>query len=100
MSGLGWQKNGMENRGLLHSERGGFTTRCVVDFNRWFVNRWSMSPTLTTMCSGKAVMGIHTLSCLSTSNPEADAPTSKVIKLMSSCCPARTAESGSEVMGG
>jgi len=39
IEGRGWQKNGMLNRGVAHISRGGFTTRCVVDFRWWFVSR-------------------------------------------------------------
>ena len=59
-----------------------------------------MSPTLTTKCSGSAVTPVHSPSLSMTSRPDAEAPTKSVIRLMSSCWPARTLEAGSESDGG
>ena len=63
MSGTGWQKKGMLKRGCPHFSLGGLTTRWVVDFNSWLVSRCSMSPTLTTRCSGKALTAVQTQPC-------------------------------------
>src|SRR5579872_1003787 len=56
---LGCRKKGMEYRDVPHFSRGGLTTRCVVDFNLLLVSRCSISPTLTTICSGREVTGTH-----------------------------------------
>ena len=50
--------------------------------------------------SGRALTAVQTPSLSITSSPSAEAPTRRVMRLMSSCCPARTLESGSDVMGG
>src|ERR1700735_783189 len=97
---FGCRKKGMEKRDVPHFSRGGFTTRWVVDFNLLLVSRCSISPTLTTICSGKEVTGTHSFCLESISSPSAEAPTSKVIRLISSCCSARMAERGSSLIGG
>src|SRR6187402_1852147 len=97
---LGWRKKGMEKRLVPQSFLGGFTTRWVVDFSLLLVRRCNISPTFTTICSGREVTGTHS-SCLDNiSSPSADAPMSRVMRLISSCCSARMAERGSLVMGG
>ena len=53
-----------------------------------------MSPMLTTMVSASEVNGTHSPARDFTSRPAALAPTSKVMKLMSSCAPARTFGTG------
>src|SRR5437763_10817703 len=97
---FGCRKNGMENREVCHISRGGFTTRCVVDFSLLLVRRCSMSPTFTTICSGNEVTPTHSFCLVRICNPSAEAPTNKVIRLMSSCCSALMADLGSLVMGG
>ncbi|MNY46480.1 hypothetical protein D3C86_1816620 [compost metagenome] len=88
---LGCKKKGIEKRELPINSRGGLTTRCVVDFNLLFVKRCNMSPTLITISSPLALIGNHSPSFVITSRPSALAPINKVIKLISSCAPARTA---------
>src|SRR5687767_3738821 len=97
---LGCRKKGMENREVCHISLGGFTTRCVVDLSLLFVKRCSISPTFTTICSGREVTPIHSFCLVSICNPSADAPTSNVMRLMSSCCSALIADFGSLVIGG
>src|SRR3712207_5971403 len=91
---FGCRKNGIEYRDVPHFSRGGFTTRCVVDFKRLLVNRCSMSPTFTTICSGNEVTPTHWFCLVSISKPSAEAPTSRVMRLMSSCCSARIDDFG------
>src|SRR5215203_477060 len=97
---LGCKKNGMEYREVPHNSLGGFTTLCVVDINLLFVKRCNISPTLTTICSGNEVTPTHSFCFVRICNPSADAPTSNVIKLISSCCSARIADFGSLEIGG
>src|SRR5437763_11616322 len=97
---FGCRKNGMENREVCHISRGGFTTRCVVDFSLLFVRRCNMSPTFTTICSGNEVTPTQSPCLVKICKPSADAPTNKVIRLMSSCCSARMEDFGSPLMGG
>ena len=59
-----------------------------------------MSPMFTTIVSPCVVIGSHLPSRVSTSRPAALAPTSSVMKLMSSCAPARTFGMFSCVIGG
>ena len=87
---LGWRKKGTEYREVPSNSLGGFTTRCVVDFNTLFVSLCNMSPTLTTMSSPCALTGNHSPSRVNTSNPSALAPMSKVIRLISSCAAERS----------
>ena len=64
---------------------------------------WSglgMSPMLTTMVSASEVKGTHSPARERTSRPAALAPTSSVIRLMSSCAPARTFGMSGVVIGG
>src|SRR3546814_10501591 len=84
-SGFGCRKNGTEYRGCRACSPGGLTTRWVVEGYTWLVRRCSMSPMLTTMVSSSEVNGTHSPCCDFTSRPAALAPTSKVIRLMSSC---------------
>src|SRR5580704_9780764 len=96
----GCRKKGIEYREVPHLSREGFTTLCVVDLSLLFVRRCSISPTLTTIWSGSEVTGTHS-SCLDRiSNPSAEAPIRSVIRLISSCCSARIADLGSDVIGG
>src|SRR5580704_5950882 len=97
---FGWRKKGMEYRELPHFSLGGLTTRWVVDFNLLLVRRWSISPTLTTICSGREVTGTHSCCLERISSPSAEAPISRVIRFMSSCCSARMADRGSSFIGG
>src|SRR5687767_6431077 len=97
---LGCRKNGIEKREVPHSSRGGFTTRRVVDRRRLLVSLCSMSPTFTTICSGSDVTPTHSFCFVRICNPSAEAPTSRVIRLMSSCCSARIADLGSLLIGG
>src|SRR5258708_7187710 len=92
---LGCKKKGMEYREVPHNFLGGFTTRCVVDYSLLLVSLCSISPTLTTIWSGKEVTGTHSFCLDRISSPSAEAPTSSVIRLISSCCSARMAERGS-----
>src|SRR6201986_5413686 len=96
----GCRKKGMEKREVCHLSREGFTTRWVVDFSLLLVRRCSISPTLTTICSGREVTPTHSFCLERICNPSAEAPTSKVIRLMSSCCSALIADLGSSLMGG
>src|SRR5437763_9868748 len=100
MSLLGWRKNGMEYREVPHNSLGGFTTRCVVERSLLFVRRCNMSPTFTTICSGSDVTPTQSPCLVKICKPSADAPTNKVIRLMSSCCSARMEDFGSPLMGG
>jgi hypothetical protein len=52
------------------------------------------------MWSSTSVTPIQSPFLLSTSNPSALAPTNSVMRLISSCSPARMASLGSPVMGG
>src|SRR4051812_25793650 len=96
----GCRKKGMEKREVCHLSREGFTTRWVVDFSLLLVRRCSISPTFTTICSGSEVTPTHSFCLVSICRPSAEAPTSSVIRLISSCCSARMADLGSEVIGG
>src|SRR5688572_26124026 len=97
---LGCKKKGIEYREVPHNSLGGFTTLCVVDISLLLVKRCSISPTLTTICSGSDVTPTHSFCFVRICKPSAEAPTSKVMRLISSCCSARIADLGSRVMGG
>ena len=94
ISPLGCKKNGTEKREFFMSSRGGFTTRCVVDLSLLLVKRCSISPTFTTISSALGLTAYHVPSRVKTSSPSALAPINSVIRLISSCAPARTASSG------
>src|SRR6478735_677324 len=96
----GCKKKGMENRLVCHNSRGGFTTRCVVLRNLLFVSLCNISPTFTTICPGKEVTLTQSPCLVKICNPSAEAPTSKVIRLISSCCSDLIADLGSCVIGG
>src|SRR5688572_20239708 len=97
---LGWRKKGIEKREVCHLSRGGFITLWVVDLSLLLVSRCNISPTFTTICSGRDVTPTHSFCFVKICNPSAEAPTRRVIRLMSSCCSARIADLGSDVMGG
>ncbi|OMP12919.1 hypothetical protein COLO4_02581 [Corchorus olitorius] len=59
-----------------------------------------MSPTFITSSSGSAMASIHSPSWFCTCRPFPCAPISRVIRLMSPWAAARTAVSGSCVIGG
>jgi hypothetical protein len=59
-----------------------------------------MSPMFTTIVSASDVKGTHSPARDFTSRPAALAPTSSVIRLMSSCAPARTLGTSGVVIGG
>src|SRR6478735_9242618 len=100
MDVLGCRKKGMENREVCQNCLAGLTTRCVVLHNLLFVSRCNISPTFTTICSGKDVTPTHSFCLVRICKPSAEAPTSNVIRLISSCCSARMADFGSDVIGG
>ena len=59
ISPLGCKKKGIENLDVCHISRGGFTTRWVVDLSLLLVRRCSISPTFTTIWSGKDTASTH-----------------------------------------
>src|SRR6202012_1316603 len=77
---FGCRKKGMEYRELPHFSLGGFPPRWVVDLSLLFVRRCSISPTLTTICSGREVTGTHSFFLERISSPSAEAPTNRVIR--------------------
>jgi hypothetical protein len=68
-SGRGCRKKGIEYLVIPQFAFSGVTTRRVVDFTLLLVRRCSLSPTLTTICSGNEVKGAQ-LPCISKSVPK------------------------------
>ena len=77
---LGCKKNGIENRLVCQSSLFGFTTLWVVLQSLLLVNLCNISPTFTTIWSGKEVTPTHSPSLVNICKPSAEAPTNKQVK--------------------